>query len=262
MKRRAYIILPVLLLTLAVQGCLGLRVVTGSGRIVERERPVDAFSSIALAGIGTLHIEVGDRESLHIVAERNLLPYLETTVRDGRLTLGVRDGVTLRDTVPIHYYLTVVELEAIVLSGSGTILAPDLKAGEFAAQVTGSGDLEMGELRTGTARIGVSGSGIIRMEGLRADALDVHLSGSGDLGIGEGLVDRQTIVVSGSGTYVAERLESNEAKARLSGSGEALIHVRNRLDARVSGSGDVYYVGRPAVMANVTGSGKVRSVDG
>jgi hypothetical protein len=56
--------------------------VRGSGNVVEETREVSGVSGVELATLGTLHVEIGESESLRIEAEDNLLEYIETDVRN------------------------------------------------------------------------------------------------------------------------------------------------------------------------------------
>jgi hypothetical protein len=262
MKTRLSIVLFATVLAVALQGCVGFTIIYGSGRVSEQERNVSGFDEVALSGQGTLHIEVGRKESLRIEAERNLMRYLETEVDGDRLRIGVQNGVLLRNTRPIHYYLTVKDLDTLVLSGSGKIIAPDLKASTFAVTVSGSGEIEMEDLKADDVRFQISGSGDLSVDELDADTLEVNVSGSGDLDIAAGDVREQAITISGSGKYVARGLESEEARTCISGSGTATIQVSETLDAHIAGSGDVHYLGRPAVETTISGSGDIKYIGG
>jgi hypothetical protein len=262
MKQSLLVIVLVGAVALVLQGCIGLTPVLGSGRLSEETRQVKDVHEVALAGPGTLHIEVGRTEALRIEAEDNLLPYLETKVEGDRLRIGVRQGVSLRNTRPIHVYLTVKNLEAILLSGSGKIVASDLQASAFAVFITGSGQVDLDDLQASNVRLKISGSGDLSLGNLQAATLDVDITGSGDLRIAAGEVNEQAIVISGSGTYTARGLDSIDASARISGSGSATIQVREQLDAHITGSGNVHYLGRPAVQTTVSGSGDVKQLGG
>jgi hypothetical protein len=125
-------------------GGFGTNTIRGSGRVGEEERTVDGVRGVELATIGTLHIEIGERESLRIEADANLLPYFESEVRGETLTIKVEGGTNLRTTRPAHYYLTVVDLDSITLSSSGNVEAADLEAKLFTVRVSSSGNLQMG----------------------------------------------------------------------------------------------------------------------
>jgi len=264
MKQRIRFIVVVSVMILSTLACqvvsivpAGGGTVSGSGNVVEETRTVSGFTGVELATVGTLHIQVGDSESLRIEAEDNLLEYLETGVRGGRLRIETREDVNLHNTRPIHYYLTVTDLDTIVISSSGDVEAPDLQARRFSVTISSSGNLEMGDLEAGTVTVNITSSGNVTMGTLRADTLEVDISSSGNLEIAGGQVERQTVTISSSGEYTAQDLQSAEADVRLTSSGSATIRVRDRLRANLSSSGDVHYVGNPMVDAKTTSSGKV-----
>ncbi|MGD2156486.1 MAG: head GIN domain-containing protein [Anaerolineales bacterium] len=233
------------------------RTVRGSGTLDEEERPVSDFTEVELAMQGILNIELGERVSLRIEAEDNLLEHIETQVRAGRLTIDSERGVTLRNSMPIRYQLTVTELDTLVISSSGDILAPDLEAEHFSVNISSSGDLSMGDLICDSFNANISSSGDLMMGDLQADTLDVRLSSSGGLSIAGGSVQRQEISISSSGEYIAKNLESAEARVRISSSGAVTIWVRDDLEADISSSGDVFYIGDPEVDTTTSSSGDV-----
>lgn len=273
MNRRTLIILPALVLALSALGCgcglCGLTsnfgtgsfgwpgTVRGSGRVVEDERPISGVDGVVLATSGNLTIEVGDEEELRVEAEENLIPYFETEVRNGTLLIRQRNNARIAPRKTVNFYLTVVDLESIELTGSGDAEAADLEAKQLSATLTGSGDLDMESLDAESLDVRINGSGSIRLKDLQADRLGVRMTGSGDLEIINGRVEEQSITITGSGGYEAGGLVSSEADVRLTGSGSATIQVNNRLNASTSGSGDVRYIGSPVVDQSSSGSGDV-----
>jgi hypothetical protein len=233
------------------------RTVRGSGKVVEETRAVSDFAGVNLATIGHLTIEVGDTESLRIEAEDNLMEYLETEVHNGRLSIGTQDNIRLRTTRPINYYLTVTGLDAIEISSSGDIQAPDLEAERFSITISSSGDLEMADLEADSLTVKISSSGDVTMGVLDANTLEVDISSSGNLTIAGGQVKTQNITINSSGDYAAQDLASDEAEVRLSSSGSATIWVQDHLRANLSSSGDLRYRGNPTVDATTTSSGDI-----
>lgn len=283
MKQRGVIVILVSVLLAAssmVCSASGWQAISGSGRVIEEEREVSGFTGVRLATFGDLYIEVGEKEELRIEAEDNLLQYFESEVDNGTLEIKTRPSILLHPTKPVNFYLTVKELDTIVLSGSGDIEAPDMEAEQICVKISGSGDVEMGDLSadvikvqvTGSGNLGISesvareqqvtisGSGDVGIGYLDADVIEVQVTGSGNVDISDGAVEEQAITISGSGDYEARNVESAKADVRISGSGSAIIWVRDRLDITISGSGDTYYVGRPAISQTVTGSGDVEQI--
>ena len=256
------LVLVVAILAFSILACqlgeIGLgQMVRGSGDVVEETRPVSGVSGVELATLGHLFIEVGDTESLRIEAEDNLMEHLETEVQGGRLRIGTRGNVNLLPTEPVNYYLTVTGLEAIAISSSGNIQAPDLEADRFSVTISSSGNLDMGDITTDRLTVGISSSGNVMIGILNAEALEVNITSSGNLDIAGGQVAEQNVSISSSGNYRAEDLESTEADVRLSSSGSATIWVSDSLRAVLSSSGDLRYRGNPTVEANTSSSGDV-----
>ena len=215
--------------------------VHGSGDVVQETRPVSDISGVALSGIGHLFIELGDKESLTIEAEDNIIPHLETPVRNGTLEFLVEEGVSIAPTEPVNLHLTVRSLESIGVSGLGSVEAPELSAGRFSVDISGSGD--------------------VQLAGLQADYLVVRLSGLGNLDIEGGSVTSQRIEISGSGSYDGRHVKSQSADVNISGVGSATVAVSESLIAVVSGSGKISYLGNPAVDSEVSGVGKVEKLN-
>jgi hypothetical protein len=282
MKQQGIIVLVVLALVLGSLACSfsGFTPVRGSGHVVEENRAVSGFTGVNLATLGNLQIQLGDPEGLRIEAEDNLIPYLQTIVSGDQLEIGNRDGVQLRPTRPVNFYLTVKSLDSIALTGSGNIVAPDLKADQFRVRLSGSGDVKLGNLYATDIEMRLTGSGNLRVAGAtakdqhitlsgsgdvtlgnwNADTAEVNITGSGGLDASSGAVKEQRVTLSGSGEYRAKDVDSATTEARITGSGSMTVQVRDRLSAHISGSGSVHYAGNPQVETTVTGSGRVRPI--
>lgn len=213
--------------------------IRGSGVVVETSVEVENFSRIAFAGSGNLYILQGFEESLEVEAEDNLIPYLEIEVRGNTLTIGTERGKNLRPTEPINFYLELIELDGLTLSGSGLVEVEELQSEDLSLTLSGSGNIVLGDLE--------------------AISLNVTLSGSGSIEV-SGELEDQDLTLSGSGDYDAGDLRSSVADILISGSGGVEVQVEENLDVLISGSGNVRYHGSPRLDQRITGSGKVTQV--
>lgn len=242
MKKQGLIGILVVVMVLLNVACgvtiPGREAVRGSGQVVEETREVGAFTGIVLSGIGTLHIETGADTALRIEAEDNLLPYFETVVRGDKLEISVRNGVDFRPTEPVNFYVTVVNLNSIDISGAGGVEAPALEAEDFSVVLSGAGNAHL--------------------DALDAQRLTAQLSGVGSLEIDEGAVETQQIEISGAGDYRARDVQSAQMTVQLSGVGSAEVWVRESLDVEISGAGSVRYRGTPAVEQDISGVGSLQ----
>lgn len=229
-------------LTGSLTGCIKIgdfRTVSGSGNIVAETRDVRGFDRVSASGSGDLYLAQGAEESLTIEADDNLLPFIESEIRNGQLSVGPRN-VNLRPTQRIVYHLKVKDLREFHLSGSMRAQADKIKAERLAVSISGSGKMEI--------------------TSLEAETLSSRISGSGSTSVG-GRVDRQEIRISGSGNHQAPELECSLAEAHISGSGDASLWVVEALDVGISGSGRVEYRGNARVASHVSGSGRVHRVN-
>ncbi len=260
MKRTSSTLLALSLIVLAAAGCgpgYGFgQEVRGSGSVVTQDRPIEGVSGIELEMQGTLHIEFGESEALRVVAEDNLQGYIETDVFAGTLRIGTPNGVNLRETEPIEYFLTVTQLDTIQTSSSGSIETSGFEADHIRLTVSSSGDLQTGALQCSTITVQDSSSGSITIESLQAETIEAHLSSSGNVSIGGGTVQRQDLTLSSSGNYMAPNLASLEATVLLSSGGSATLRVSDRLSGHLSSSGNVYYHGNPTVDVSTSSSGE------
>ncbi len=214
--------------------------IRGSGRVVQEKRDVRGFNQVRLSGVGNLEIQQGNHEeSLTVEADDNIMPRIRTDVEDGTLVIGLEPRVSVSPTAAIRYQLTVRELSALGVSGSGDIHSASLRGQAFGVHVSGSGKIMLDELTATTLTADISGSGTVEMSG-KVDSQNIHISGSGD--------------------YDCGRLQSDSTEVTVSGSGDSRVWADKNLGVHVSGSGNVEYYGNPQVSKRVSGSGGVRKL--
>jgi hypothetical protein len=218
---------------------LGSKIISGSGKVVEEKRSVSDYSAVELLGSGEVIVDQNGQEGLTIEAEDNILPLLTSEVRNNRLILGTKSGVSIHPTRPIRYTVSIKDINELKLVGSGSMEAKKLTADKISFRLPGSGSIHVDELAASAVESVLSGSGSIELAGT-TDSQNMSISGSGHLKLGD--------------------LESKTAVLALSGSGDARIWAQDSLDISISGSGAVEYYGSPQMQQRVSGSGKIRGL--
>lgn len=255
-----------ILASVFIMGCVECTInagetrVVGSGRVVEEERPISGVNGVHLATFGDLSIKIGDRETFVIQAEDNLTDLIRTEVDRGILEIGTRKHVCLKPKKKVRYYLTLKDLDTIIISSSGDILAPFVETEEFDIRISSSGDLVMKGIEAEDVYVRLSSSGDADIGSIVAGDLDVGISSSGDLTLDDGEVRFQNIRISSSGDYNASDVWSENAHVSLSSSGDAYIRVNGKLNVSLSSSGSVYYSGNAVTTVNASSSGRLRRV--
>lgn len=248
--------------------------IKGSGEIIEEERTLDSFKSIQNSSSADVIITQGDKITVIVESDKNLMPHIVTKVIDNSLQIKIEKSYRNIDVLKIK--ITMPDIEYIKVSGSGDISFTDtFKTKNLEVNISGSGDfsgkLDVNRLEykvngsgdgdfsgvTGDLKISISGSGDIDASNLRLANCDIKIAGSGDVTIG-GSADNLNLIQSGSGDIDAYQLKAVNVTVKLSGSGDVECYVIEKLNAVTNGSGDVYYRGDPsAVNANSNGSGEI-----
>ena len=161
----------------------------------------------------------------------------------------------------VRIVVTAPHLSAADVSGSGRLDLGRLAQDRLDLGLSGSGQVSVsGAIRTLDLR--VSGSGGARLTGLTTANMDVGLSGSGWVKA-TGAADVLRLSVSGSGGGDFSGLNLNDLDAGLSGSGSAKAAPRRSADVSVSGSGSVRLLTNPAhLTTHRSGSGSIIQANG
>ncbi len=209
-------------------------------------REVSGFSEVAVRGMGEATIVQGDAEGLVIEADETIITRIKSEVRGDRLILGLDlawwewftwwlTWLTMPNK-QVRYTVRLRNFTGASISGSGKILA--------------------GELRAAACRLGISGSGKVAIEQLTVQAVDLRISGSGDV-VMAGHAEKQAVHISGAGSVQTSDLATTDTEIHISGSGKASVNAAKTLTVNISGSGSVFYRGQPQVRQHISGSGRV-----
>ncbi len=234
-------LLSVLLIAVNITFAQWGKKVKGNGQVVTVERITGDYDEISVGGWFDTEIVDGEEGSVTLKGEENLLEYIITEVKDGKLVVKVKNGINLQPSSWFNGGITVSipveEISSLSMSGSGDLEGRTvLKARDMSARLSGSGDMDIA---------------------IEAENLDVTVSGSGDMNL-EGAVQNLKVQISGSGDIHAYNLQANHVDALVSGSANIEVTAKESLRARVSGSGDIFYKGNPEkVDSKTSGSGDI-----
>lgn len=207
-------------------------------------RDVARFDQVRFRGPGTLKISqtdnvLADRESLTIHAPGYVMESVISEVREGVLHVGYKSPKITSLRVQreiISYDLCMKDIRKIIVTGSGTVVVPDVD--------------------NDTVRVEINGSGKVNLDHLTADNFRAVIHGAGAVRV-LGDVETQSIVINGSGRYEAEHLVSDFAQVTVNGSGQVGVSVTDELNVSIEGSGQVTYAGFPDIAKTISGTGSL-----
>lgn len=244
------VLLPIIVTVLLTISCSnfirigsGDKTVTPSDVYMTEERTVNSFSSINMSTLGRVLLSQGEGESLTIKGRDNLVPLIQTEVRNGVLHISMDEDVKLllgnNDADLLTFTIALKDLTSLTVSGLA--------------------DVEMDSLSTTRLDITMSGAGQFKLDQLNSESVNITLSGLGNVNIG-GEVTRATIEISGAGSVNAADLKCQTANVNIPGLGGATVWVTEQLTGEISGSGNVSYYGNPQVTTKTSGLGQFKSL--
>ena len=215
--------------------------VIGDGPVMTERRNLSNYNGVDLRCAAEVSFEQAPEFKLEVSAQQNILDIMITELQNNKLVIRFKNDVRVKSHGPITVKVTGPDLNSLRISGSGNIQA-------------------VSSINTQQMELDVSGSGNIRLGELNATSVDANISGSGNIGINSGAVERERLKISGSGNINLAGMQSKNVSTNTSGSGEMRVYAFESLTVSISGSGSVYYFGTPQVNASISGSGAVRKI--
>jgi hypothetical protein len=198
------------------------------------DRTLTTYQSISVYGDIDVVFTNDSTYDVRVVAPEKLLPYIKTTVNNGRLRIEEESNrYASRDA---KVYISQNVFDEIYLNGSGDLSGVPLTLSHGVIRHYGSGDIQLN---------------------INATELVYEVYGSGDAHL-DGMVQFSDLRITGSGDVDARDLITIRSDVKITGSGDAFVNISDTLNATITGSGDIFYWGFPSILNTVTnGSGDV-----
>lgn len=195
--------------------------IEGSGVKKTETRDLKPFTQITLKSAANIDVQIGDKQSVTVEGDDNILPVIETNVKDdGQLMITSPKNTNYEPKNDVKVTITVPSLTNIRLDGAGDINVHGMTGKEFSVDLRGAGNIKL-----------------------------------------DGKIDELNVELKGAGNVDTTKLTATNAKVNVSGAGNCKVQAKEKLDARVSGVGNIQYTGNPkAVLRKVTGQGDVREL--
>jgi len=213
-----------------------LNQIEGSGKIVEKERSVSAYSKVRVLGPMDVKLNSSHTERVKVSADDNIEPLIETRLEGDTLVIDIKKNSSFTTRNKVVVQVDFKKLDGLALAGSGDVYINRIVGEKCSASISGSGDIKIAEMDVAQFMGSVSGSG------------DLRASGKATL---------QTWSIAGSGDVWGEKLNGQAIKVSIAGSGDARVGQAENLDVTIAGSGDVTYSGKPTIKKLIVGSGSV-----
>ena len=210
----------------------------GSGKVITQTRNVSDVLAIKVDYPAQVVVRQGEKQSVQVEAEDNLLKGLKTQVRNDALEIFYKsnDGRHVNPTRPVKITIVVQDLKELDLTSAGEVIIEGLKTEQL--------------------NLSLSGAGNTRLNEVSLRKLSVNLSGAGSM-TASGIVENLGLDISGFGSFNGKQLHGNIVVVDLTGAGSATVWIDDQLDAQISGAGSVNYYGSANVRQRIYGLGSV-----
>lgn len=239
--KKNILLLAALLISVTANYAQSWKKISGNGNVTTINRTVGDYDAISCAGSFDYVLVSGTEGQLKIEGEENLLEYVITEVKNGKLIVKTEKGINLKTSMGKTILVTIPfkDINEVSLAGSGDLWTEDT-------------------ISTTNLEVSLAGSGDMKLN-ITATSVESSLAGSGDIEL-KGSTTNLEVSIAGSGDYSGFGLNADNTEVSISGSGDAEVVSNLSLKARVAGSGDISYKGNPDKEdTKVSGSGSISS---
>jgi Putative auto-transporter adhesin, head GIN domain len=201
--------------------------IEGSGVAKEETRPVEAFHAVEAGNAlqVTVAVTQGAKPGLKLSGDDNLVPLVESLVRDGTLVLRFKGDSNIRTKLPLTAEIVTAELDRVDASGAADVkVSAGPKVDRFTAEASGAARLSVNGLDTPTAVASATGASRVVLVGTAA-SLDVDAAGASQV--------------------EAEKLTVDDAKVSISGASGVALRASKSVAGDVSGASHLDLHGQP-----------------
>jgi hypothetical protein len=213
------------------------------GPQVSQNYQVGNFTEVEVAGPFDVTIHTGAAPSVQAKGNQKLIERLIVEVKGDKLLIhpkqnhgwfGSWSSVRGKGAIAV----TVPDLRAATLAGSGGLDIDKVQGDSFDGQIAGSGDLKVGSVDVGDLKLGIAGAGGAR--------------------VGSGKAKNAEYEIAGSGGVDGAALTVETLKVSIAGSGSVKANATGTADVSIMGSGDVNVTGGAKCSVSKAGAGDVR----
>jgi hypothetical protein len=170
--------------------------IKGNGEIVSEHREVASFNQIKLSGGYIIDISQGEKQSVELTGESNILPLIETKIDDDTLTIGCKKDISINPSQDLKIKITTPDIQSLSISGSAKGKISDINNRDFNLEISGSSKIDV-QGKSKNMKINISGSGDINAKDMAITGSNIKISGSGKVTLGE--VKELNVNIAGSG---------------------------------------------------------------
>src|SRR5512136_2368361 len=112
--------------------------VSGSGNVVTETRQVTGFDGVTVTGAGNILIDQSGAESLTITTDDNLLQYITTEVRGGKLVIEFAKGLIFDRVKELTFNIGAKNLNSVEANGAANVQGKNIATEKLSIKLNGA----------------------------------------------------------------------------------------------------------------------------
>jgi len=232
MKRHLYNLMAVWLLLFSFSAISCVAHIHGNGKVVKEERNISGFDAISVSTGIEVILNQDTFEKVVVEVDENIQEILKTEVKDGKLKIYLKEGVSHTKTMKV--YVTLKNLNSLTASsGSEVKTENSIKAEDLTIHSSSGSEVTM-EVNCSMLTVDSSSGSELNVYGT-AVAIKAESSSGSDLD--------------------ASKLVAEKGEASASSGSDLDVHVTKEIRAHASSGSDITVTGNPPVRDTESSSG-------
>lgn len=181
---------------IVIDNQLSKNTIMGNNKVLTLKRTLQPFTQIVIELSADIEIFHSDKSYIEITSDENIIPLVTSKIKNKNLILSSRANFSSSNTIRVNIYtpfvnrisidgtagviMKEIDLEQLdlIINGVGDLIVSG-KVKNLMAILNGSGDMNLGALRSKNSTIRINGSGDIKVNA--SLKLDAQIYGSGDI---------------------------------------------------------------------------------
>jgi hypothetical protein len=215
--------------------------IVGSGVEKKDARQVADFTRVELRSFIAATVTVGEKPSLTIVGDDNIVPLVVSRVKDGVLEILVEAQQPIQVKNSLQALITTPKLESVLAEGVVKATCTLGETASFRAEASGASTITLEKVQSGSLELVAEGASTVyakgKTESLKAEAL-------------------------GASTVSAPDLQAEKATVSIEGASTGKLRVSGSVDGSVDGASNATISGGPKTRSvSTTGASSVSYKD-
>lgn len=212
--------------------------IKGDGNVTKETRSISSFSKIEINSVMNVFLKQSNTESIVVETDKNILPYVETYVKDNTLKIEIKNKIELDGYEKLNVYVSLKDINNLGNNSVGNVRSENqLKLTSFTIENNSVGNLDLD---------------------LSCDNLNAEINSVGNVTF-SGNAGKVNIENNSVGNLDAFDLTADILNIESNSVGNSNVNASGEIYIEANGVGNVTYKGNAVLKkSSESGMGKIR----